>query len=52
MSPAYQYYFITLLIFFGVNTIACWSLNIQYGVGGVMNFASVSYTHLTLPTKA
>jgi ABC-type branched-subunit amino acid transport system permease subunit len=43
MSPAYQYYFLTLLVFFGVNTIACWSLNIQYGVGGVMNFAFIMF---------
>jgi len=46
VSPAYQYYFITLLIFFGVNTIACWSLNIQYGVGGVMNFAFIMFQAL------
>ncbi len=43
MSPAYQYYMITLLVFFGVNTIACWALNIQYGVGGVMNFAFIMF---------
>ena len=43
MSLAYQYYLLTLLIFFGVNTIACWSLNIQYGVGGVMNFAFIMF---------
>src|SRR5262249_9059004 len=46
VSPAYQYYLITLLIFFGVNTIACWSLNIQYGVGGVMNFAFIMFQAL------
>jgi branched-chain amino acid transport system permease protein len=43
MSSAYQYYFLTLLVFFGVNTIACWSLNLQYGVGGVMNFAFIMF---------
>ena len=43
MSAAYQYYFITLLVFFGVNIIACWALNIQYGVGGVMNFAFIMF---------
>src|SRR6267154_5312995 len=43
MSPAYQYYLLTLLVFFGVNTIACWSLNLQYGVGGVMNFAFIMF---------
>jgi branched-chain amino acid transport system permease protein len=43
MSTAYQYYFITLLVFFGVNAIACWALNLQYGVGGVMNFAFIMF---------
>lgn len=43
MSSAYQYYLLTLLVFFGVNTIACWSLNLQYGVGGVMNFAFIMF---------
>ena len=43
MSSAYQFYFLTLLVFFGVNTIACWALNIQYGVGGVMNFAFIMF---------
>jgi branched-chain amino acid transport system permease protein len=43
MSTAYQYYIITLLVYFGVNTIACWALNLQYGVGGVLNFAFIMY---------
>ena len=34
MSTAYQYYVITLLVYFGVNTIAVWALNLQYGVSG------------------
>jgi len=43
MSLAWQYYLVTLLVFFGVNTIACWALNLQYGVAGVMNFAFIMY---------
>lgn len=43
MSTAYQYYIITLLVYFGVNTIACWALNLQYGVGGVLNFAFIMF---------
>jgi branched-chain amino acid transport system permease protein len=43
MSVAYQYYLITLLVYFGVNTIACWALNLQYGVGGVLNFAFIMF---------
>jgi branched-chain amino acid transport system permease protein len=43
VSAAYQYYLITLLVFFGANTIACWALNLQYGVAGVMNFAFIMF---------
>jgi len=43
VSTAYQYYFLTLGVFFGANTIACWALNLQYGVGGVMNFAFIMF---------
>jgi branched-chain amino acid transport system permease protein len=43
MSTAYQYYAITLLVYFGVNTIACWALNLQYGVSGVLNFAFILF---------
>jgi branched-chain amino acid transport system permease protein len=43
MSLAYQYYILTLLVYFGVNTIACWALNLQYGVGGVLNFAFIMF---------
>jgi branched-chain amino acid transport system permease protein len=43
MSAAYQYYILTLLVYFGVNTIACWALNLQYGVSGVLNFAFIMF---------
>jgi branched-chain amino acid transport system permease protein len=43
MSSAYQYYLVTLLVYFGVNTIACWALNLQYGVSGVLNFAFILF---------
>lgn len=43
MSIAYQYYILTLLVYFGVNTIACWALNLQYGVSGVLNFAFILF---------
>jgi branched-chain amino acid transport system permease protein len=43
MSIAYQYYLITLLVYFGVNAIACWALNLQYGVSGVLNFAFIMF---------
>lgn len=43
MSTAYQYYILTLLVYLGVNTIACWALNLQYGVSGVLNFAFIMF---------
>jgi branched-chain amino acid transport system permease protein len=43
VSVAYQYYTITLLVYFGVNVIAAWGLNLQYGLAGVMNFAFIMF---------
>jgi branched-chain amino acid transport system permease protein len=43
VSPALQSYTATLLVYLGVNSIACWGLNLQFGVGGVMNFAFILY---------
>ena len=43
MSEAWQYYVITLLVLYGVNLIAVWSLNFQFGVAGVMNFAFIIF---------
>jgi ABC-type branched-subunit amino acid transport system ATPase component/ABC-type branched-subunit amino acid transport system permease subunit len=43
MSSAVSSYIATLLIYLGVNGIACWALNLQFGVGGVMNFAFIIY---------
>jgi ABC-type branched-subunit amino acid transport system ATPase component/ABC-type branched-subunit amino acid transport system permease subunit len=60
MSDAIQSYIATLLVYLGVNSIACWGLNLQFGVGGVMNFAFILYQAmgayitavLTLPAAA
>lgn len=43
MSAAYQYYVSTLLVFWGVNTIAAWALNLQFGISGIMNFAFIVF---------
>ncbi|HEX9030698.1 MAG TPA: ATP-binding cassette domain-containing protein [Streptosporangiaceae bacterium] len=43
MSAALQSYMATLVIYLGVNSIACWGLNLQFGVGGVMNFAFILF---------
>ena len=43
MSAAYQNYAITLLVFFGVNTIGVWAMNLQYAYAGVLNFAFILF---------
>jgi ABC-type branched-subunit amino acid transport system ATPase component/ABC-type branched-subunit amino acid transport system permease subunit len=46
VSVAWQYYIITLLVYFGVNLMAGWSLNLQYGVTGIMNFSFIIFQAL------
>lgn len=43
MSLAWQLYVSTLLIYAGVDIMACWALNLQFGVGGVLNFAFIVF---------
>jgi branched-chain amino acid transport system permease protein len=43
VSGALGSYAATLLVYLGINTIACWGLNLQFGVGGVMNFAFILF---------
>jgi branched-chain amino acid transport system permease protein len=43
MSQAWQFYFITLIVYTGVDVIALWALNLQYGLGGILNFAFVIF---------
>jgi ABC-type branched-subunit amino acid transport system permease subunit len=43
MSAAWQFYVITLAVYFGINLIAGWSLNLQYGVAGIQNFAFIIF---------
>ncbi len=43
MSVAYQYYVATLIVYFAINAMTCWSLNLQFGVAGVMNFAFIIF---------
>ena len=52
MSSAYQYYMFTLLVYFGVNTIAAWALNLQYGISGVLNFAFIMFQSMGAYTAA
>lgn len=43
MSAAWQYYIITLLVFTGANLIAGWALNLQFGLGGILNFGFIIF---------
>ena len=60
MSASLQFYVALLLVYAGVDLIACWGLNLQMGMGGVLNFgfamfqAAGAYTYaiLTLGSPA
>ena len=43
MSLAWQLYVSTVLIYAGVDIMACWALNLQLGVSGVLNFAFIVF---------
>ena len=43
MSPAFSFYLTTLLVYLGVDILAVWSLNLQYGVTGIYNFAWIMF---------
>lgn len=43
MSSALSYYLSTILVYLGVDILACWSLNLQYGVAGIYNFAWIMF---------
>lgn len=43
MSSATQFYISTLLVYFGIDVLACWGLNLQFGVAGIVNFAFVVF---------
>ncbi len=43
MSIGYVYYAITLLTFLGVNIIACWALDLQFGTTGILNFGFILF---------
>jgi ABC-type branched-subunit amino acid transport system permease subunit len=43
VSVAWQFYISTVLIYLGVDVIACWGLNLQFGVAGLVNFAFIVF---------
>jgi branched-chain amino acid transport system permease protein len=43
VSVAWQFYFATLIVYLGVDIIAVWGLNVQYGIAGIGNFAFIVF---------
>ncbi len=43
MSNAVQFYITTLLVYAGVNVLAAWGLNLQFGVAGLLSFAFIVF---------
>jgi branched-chain amino acid transport system permease protein len=43
VSTATQFYLSTLLIYIGVDFIACWALNLQFGVAGILSFCFIIF---------
>jgi len=52
MSLAWAFYFSTVLVYLGVNMIACWGLNLQYGYTGILNFAYIIFVSAGAYTAA
>jgi len=43
MSAGAQLYIATLLVYLFVDLMACWGLDLQFGVGGILNFAYIVF---------
>jgi len=43
VSQAVQFYLSTLLAYIGVDFIACWALNLQFGVAGILSFCFIIF---------
>lgn len=43
MSSAVSFYLSTILVYFGVDVLSVWSLNLQYGTTGIYNFAWIMF---------
>jgi ABC-type branched-subunit amino acid transport system ATPase component/ABC-type branched-subunit amino acid transport system permease subunit len=40
---SYSFYISTLVVYFGIDLLCAWSLNLQYGYAGVINFAFIVF---------
>jgi branched-chain amino acid transport system permease protein len=52
MSGGMQYYVTTLLVLFGINVIAVWGLDLQFGMTGIFNFAYIVFQSVGAYTAA
>ena len=52
MSQSMVYYVTTILVYLGVDILACWSFNLQYGVAGILNFAFIMFQAVGAYTAA
>jgi branched-chain amino acid transport system permease protein len=43
VSLAWSFYIATVLVYLGVDLMACWGLNLQYGYTGIVNFSFIIY---------
>lgn len=46
MSHAVSFYLSTILVYLGVDVLSVWSLNLQYGLTGIYNFAWIMFQAL------
>ncbi len=47
-----QFYITTLLVYAGVDALACWALNLQFGFTGLLNFAFILFQSVGAYTAA
>jgi branched-chain amino acid transport system permease protein len=52
MSIGAQFYVTTILVYIGVDIIACLGLNLQFGVAGIINFAFIAFQAIGAYTAA
>jgi branched-chain amino acid transport system permease protein len=52
MSIGAQFYLTTILVYIGIDIIACLGLNLQFGVAGIINFAFIAFQAIGAYTAA
>jgi branched-chain amino acid transport system permease protein len=52
VSIGAQFYMTTILVYIGIDIIACLGLNLQFGVAGIINFAFIAFQAIGAYTAA